>query len=199
MFTSRAEYRMLLRQDNADQRLTPRSYGIGLASAERMKRVEEKTRKVDHIISFLKEESVSPEEVDHLLLAQDTAPLSQKTQMANILLRPQISLEGMREKISRVGEYFANAGELSTEEIEEAELQIKYESYIEKERDLAEKMSRLENISVPADFDFQQVQSLSSEAREKLTRIRPETIGQASRISGVSPSDIAVLIVFLGR
>ena len=128
MFTSRAEYRMLLRQDNADQRLTPRSYEIGLASADRIRRVEEKTRKVGHIISFLKDESVSPEEVDHLLLEQKTAQLSQKTKMANILLRPQISLEGMREKISRVGEYFTTAGDLSAEEIEEAELQIKYES-----------------------------------------------------------------------
>jgi tRNA uridine 5-carboxymethylaminomethyl modification enzyme len=199
MFTSRAEYRMLLRQDNADLRLTPRSFKIGLADDERMKRVEEKYRLVDSIIRFLKEESVSPDEIDHLLHEKKTNPIPQRLKLLNILLRPQISLNEMADQVGKVSAFLSTLQGVSKEEIEEAEIRIKYESYIGKEQDLADKMGRLENIAIPSDFDYHILKSISSEAREKLSRVRPGTIGQASRISGVNPSDISVLIVFLGR
>ena len=199
MFTSRAEYRMLLRQDNADLRLTPIGHKLGLAGDDRLRRMEAKYRTVDSIIRFLKEESITPAEVDPLLHARKTNPLMQKLKLSGILLRPQISLADMAEHVAKVREFIEGLGEVSKEEIEEAELQVKYESYIGKEQDLADKMGRLENIKIPLEFDYLEIKSLSSEAREKLSKTRPGTIGQASRISGVSPSDISVLIVFLGR
>jgi tRNA uridine 5-carboxymethylaminomethyl modification enzyme len=199
MFTSRAEFRMLLRQDNADLRLTPIGYEVGLAGEERMKRMKVKYKTVDSIIRFLKEESVTPAEVDPLLHACKTNPLAQKLKLAGILLRPQISLGDMAEQVDKVRDFIVGLGEVSKEEIEEVELQIKYESYIGKEKDLAEKVGRLENIKIAPEFDYHGLKSLSSEAREKLSKTRPGTIGQASRISGVSPSDISVLIVFMGR
>ena len=199
MFTSRAEYRMLLRQDNADLRLTPIGHELGLAGDDRLRRMEAKYRTVDSIIRFLKEESITPAEVDPLLHARKTNPLMQKLKLSGILLRPQISLADMAEHVAKVRVFIEGLGEVSKEEIEEAELQVKYESYIGKEQDLADKMGRLENIKIPLEFDYLEIKSLSSEAREKLSKTRPGTIGQASRISGVSPSDISVLIVFLGR
>jgi len=199
MFTSRAEYRMLLRQDNADLRLTPIGHKLGLAGDDRLRRMEAKYRTVDSIIRFLKEESITPAEVDPLLHARKTNPLMQKLKLSGILLRPQISLADMAEHVAKVRVFIEGLGEVSKEEIEEAELQVKYESYIGKEQDLADKMGRLENIKIPLEFDYLEIKSLSSEAREKLSKTRPGTIGQASRISGVSPSDISVLIVFLGR
>jgi tRNA uridine 5-carboxymethylaminomethyl modification enzyme len=199
MFTSRAEYRILLRQDNADLRLTPAGYELGLAGEDRMRRVEEKYGKVSRIIRFLKEESVTPEEIDPLLKSKRTAPLNQKMKLSGILLRPQISLPEIAGQVTKVGSFLKQLGDGLEEEIGEAEIQVKYEGYIAKEEEVARKMTRLENIQIPADFEFNGVKSLSSEAREKLTKIRPGTIGQASRISGVSPADISVLIVFLGR
>jgi len=199
MFTSRAEYRILLRQDNADLRLTPRSYDLGLASEARLKRVEEKYKIVDSITGFLKEESISPSEVELLFARKETPSLSQKSKLGSVLLRPQISIFDLYEE-SKVFKKFVNElGDSLKEEMEEAELQVKYQGYIEKEQELADKISKLENITLQPDFDYHALKSLSSEAREKLSKIRPATIGQASRISGVSPSDISVLIVFLGN
>lgn len=199
MFTSRAEYRILLRQDNADIRLTQKSYELGLASQERMDRVEEKYSIIGNMVSYLRDESVSPAEVNDLLIKKGTREISQKSKLSNILLRPQISLSDLRKYISSVESYFENLGVDIEEEAEEAELIIKYESYIQKEQEIADKLLRLEEIQLGSDFDYNRIKSLSSEAREKLSRIRPANIGQASRISGVSPSDISVLIVFLGR
>jgi tRNA uridine 5-carboxymethylaminomethyl modification enzyme len=199
MFTSRAEYRILLRQDNADLRLTPAGYNLGLAGEERMNRVKEKYGIVDRIISFLKEESIGPAEVDHLLTSKSTSVLSQRMKLANILLRPQISLQEMAQNIEKVGAFINEFGIDLEEEISAAEIRVKYESYIQKEQEVADKITKLEDIRIPPGFDFLEIKSLSSEAREKLSKVQPGTIGQASRISGVSPADISVLIVFLGR
>jgi tRNA uridine 5-carboxymethylaminomethyl modification enzyme len=199
MFTSRAEYRILLRQDNADHRLTPLGYKLGLTGEDRMRRLREKYAIVDRIIQFLRTESVSPEEAEALLISNKTALLSQKSKLSNILLRPQVSLADMSRKIEKVGNFLDSLGPDLAEEMDEAEIRIKYEGYIEKEQELAGKMTRLEDIPIPAFFDYTDIKSLSSEAREKLTKVKPGTIGQASRISGVSPSDVSVLIVFLGR
>lgn len=199
MFTSRAEYRILLRQDNADFRLTPHGYQLGLAGEERMKQVQEKYKKINTIIRFLKEESIAPDEINHLLQEKRTAPLNQKMKLDGILLRPQITLMDLVNHVNKVGNFISELGTDLEEETGEAEIMVKYEGYIDKEREVADKMTRLEDIPIPVDFNFHEIKSLSSESREKLTRVRPGTIGQASRISGVSPADISVLIVFLGR
>jgi tRNA uridine 5-carboxymethylaminomethyl modification enzyme len=199
MFTSRAEYRILLRQDNADQRLTRLSNLIGLASTERVKIVSEKYRMVDEFIAFLKSESVQPDKINELLSEKMTDPISQKQKVSTILLRPQMFLSDIIANVEVVRNYTENMGELREEIIEETELRIKYESYIGKEQDLADKLSHLENLALPGEFNYSKITSLSHEAREKLSKIKPRTIGQASRISGVSPADISVLIVYLGR
>jgi tRNA uridine 5-carboxymethylaminomethyl modification enzyme len=199
MFTSRAEYRILLRQDNADLRLTPMSRELGLASSDRMKRVEEKYSMVDSITRFLKETSISPDEIDPLLIRKETPGLFQKSKLGSVLLRPQVSIFDLYDESAELKKFIDGLGSSLEEELEEAELQVKYEGYIAKEQELADKLSKLENITLHSDFDYHSLKSLSSEAREKLSKIRPSTIGQASRISGVSPSDISVLIVFLGR
>jgi tRNA uridine 5-carboxymethylaminomethyl modification enzyme len=198
MFTSRAEYRLLLRQDNADQRLTPLSYEIGLASEERMKKVGEKSKNVVNIIGFLKKESILPEEINSMLENNETKGILQKAKFAALLLRPQVSifdLAGSSKKLSG----FCNEGVFTNEELEEAEILVKYENYIEKEQEIVDKLSKFEFIPLRIDFDYASMNSLSMEAREKLSRVRPETFGQASRISGVSPADISVLIVYIGR
>jgi len=199
MFTSRAEYRILLRQDNADQRLTRLSNQIGLAPAERVKTVSEKYRMVDDFIAFLKSESVQPDKINELLSEKMTDPISQKQKISTILLRPQMFLNDIIRNVEVVRNYTEKLGELREEIIEETELRIKYESYIGKEQDLADKLSNLENLALPGEFNYSKITSLSHEAREKLSKIKPRTIGQASRISGVSPADISVLIVYLGR
>lgn len=199
MFTSRAEYRILLRQDNADFRLTPLAYQLGMVGEDRLERLRSKYDTIKNIRTFLNEESVSPEEINALLSEKNTALLSQKTKYCNVLLRPQISLKDIVEKVEKARNFISSFPNEVEEEMEEVEIQVKYEGYIEKEQELAEKLIRLEYIKIPADFDFHTITSLSSEAREKLSRIRPSTIGQASRISGVSPADISILIVFLGR
>ncbi|MEI6682811.1 MAG: tRNA uridine-5-carboxymethylaminomethyl(34) synthesis enzyme MnmG [Bacteroidota bacterium] len=199
MFTSRAEYRILLRQDNADRRLTGLSHQIGLASAERLEKVYEKYIKIDKLIGFLKAEPILPDQVNGLLEEKMTDPISQKQKAATLLLRPQLYLKEMLAAISQLSTY-ASANNLAEDEtVEEAEIVIKYENYIGKEQELADKMAHLENLAIPASFDYKNVNSITIEAREKLNKIRPGTIGQASRISGVSPSDISVLIVYLGR
>jgi len=197
MFTSRAEYRTLLRQDNADFRLTPKSFEIGLAKENRMRRMEEKKSKSDAFVSFFKETSVKPEEVNPILEAKQSSLIKQSGKMFKIFSRPNITIEDMR-KIASV-ESFIIENELDSEVIEQTEIQVKYSGYIEKEKNNADKLNRLEGIKIPANFDYSKLKSMSMEAREKLSKIRPVTISQASRISGVSPSDISVLLVYMGR
>ena len=199
MFTSRAEYRVLLRQDNADQRLTAFSNNLGLASAGRMKNVLEKYKKIEKVIKFIKEESILPLQINSLLAEKMTDPISQKYKMSSILLRPQIFLIDIIKHVASVRGFFSENDLLQDAIIEEAEIKIKYESYIFKEQALADKMSHLEYLSLASVTDYSMLTSLSYEAREKLSKIKPLTIGQASRISGVSPADISVLIVYIGR
>ena len=197
MFTSRAEYRTLLRQDNADIRLTPRSYEIGLASKERLDRVKEKQEKTDLLIDFLQRTSISPEEVNPLLNVRDSAPIAQSMKMYKIASRPQL-LYGDVHAFPKVNSFIEENG-LDEEILEQAEVHIKYAGYIEKEKNNADKLNRLEHIKIPHDFDYSKIKSMSFEAREKLTKIQPISISQAARISGVSPSDISVLLVYMGR
>lgn len=198
MFTSRAEYRILLRQDNADARLTELSYQLGLAKEDRYQRYLMKRQKVEEIKSFLDETYAYPDEINGLLERNGSSRIEQKTKLSYLLLRPQIGLSDMIGVLSSLEQY--REGDRFTKEcLEEAEIQIKYDSYIQKEKELAEKLNRLEFIKLPKDFDYHTIQSLSYECREKLNRYKPETLGQASRISGISPADINVLAIFLGR
>ncbi len=197
MFTSRAEYRTLLRQDNADLRLTPISYKLGLASEERIKKVEEKKRKTDKLIQFLKETSVSKEQINPILERKGSALINQSMKMYKIAARPQLSLLDFKE--IEALEAFIILEEIDQIIIEQAEIHLKYSGYIEKEKSNADKLNRLESVVIPQTFNYTKVKSLSYEAREKLTKIQPTTISQASRISGVSPSDISVLLVHMGR
>lgn len=200
MFTSRAEYRILLRQDNADMRLTPLAHKLGLASDERMERVHYKMEAIEGIRKFMKKESVSPDEINGYLESAGSKPLSQKIKMENLVFRPEVSLSHLIKNISSLSIFVDSLGENHIEEIlEETEILLKYDNYIQKEQEIANKITKLENIKLHDNFDYQKLKSLSYEAREKLSRIRPKTIGQASRISGVSPSDISVLVVYLGR
>lgn len=199
MFTSRAEYRILLRQDNADLRLTPLSFQLGLASKSRMNRVKQKYEMVTRLIAFVKEQQIHPDEINLLLTWKKTPPIAQKMKIANILLRPQISFNDLLIHVPRISEFCRKMGRNIIEETEEAELQIKYENYIQKEKEIAQKISRLEDLRLDAKINYLQLPSLSSEAREKLTKIKPETIGQAARISGITPADISLLLVFLGK
>ena len=197
MFTSRAEYRTLLRQDNADFRLTPRGYELGLASENRLRRMEEKQSKSDSFVQFFKDTSVEPKEINPILEKKNSAQVKQKDKMFKLFARPQISMADMR-KVASVNAYILENG-LDTEVLEQAEIQVKYAGYIEKEKSNADKLQRLENVKIPKDFDYSKLQSMSLEARGKLNDIQPVTVSQASRISGVSPADISVLLVYLGR
>lgn len=198
MFTSRAEYRILLRQDNADTRLTELSYKLGLAKKDRYQKFQKKYYKVEEIKAYLAENYVYPDEINSLLEQKGSAHIEQKTKLSYLLLRPQVSLEDLINNLP-VLETYRGADRFLKECLEEAEIQIKYDSYIQKERELAEKLDRLEFIKLPTDFDYHTIQSLSYESREKLNRYKPATLGQASRISGISPADINVLAIFLGR
>jgi tRNA uridine 5-carboxymethylaminomethyl modification enzyme len=197
MFTSRAEYRTLLRQDNADLRLTPKGYELGLASKERMDRVLEKQRKTDLLIKFLNETSVRQEEMNPILEAKNLALINQSMKLFKIAARPQLDFSDFKnlKKLSS----FLEDNKIDKEVIEQAEIHLKYSGYIDKEKNNADKLNRLENVKIPATFNYQKLQSLSYEAREKLSKIQPTSISQASRISGVSPSDISVLLVYMGR
>ncbi len=197
MFTSRAEYRILLRQDNADLRLTPLAHEMGLASTERLERVQEKQKNTKEFLSFLKETSVDPKEANPILNGLNSAEIDQKRKLDQLLSRPQVGVQDLL-KIASVKE-FADARGLSSEELEQTEIQLKYKGYIDREHDNAQKLVRLEGIRIPDTFDFDRLQSLSLEAREKLNEIRPVNIAQASRISGVNPADINVLLVHMGR
>ena len=197
MFTSRAEYRTLLRQDNADLRLTPKGFEIGLASKERMERVLEKQRKTDLLIAFLENTSVKPEEINPILEDKELALVSQSLKLFKIATRPQLSFDDLKD-IAALKE-FVNGNSIDAEIIEQAEIHLKYSGYIDKEKNNADKLNRLENVLIPSSFDYHKLNSLSTEARQKLTKIKPTSISQASRISGVSPSDISVLLVYMGR
>jgi len=206
MFTSRAEYRILLRQDNADLRLTPLGHSIGLAKDDRMFRVEQKVFFINKIIERFKKVKCDHTEVNDYLVSRGTSPISERTSFYNILLRPQVDLASLRSSLIGLKKLIAdcelpsdNSNGLVHEILEEAEILIKYEGYIEREKEIVSKMIRLEEVTIIEGFDFQKIKSLSTEARQKLSKIRPQTLGQASRISGVSPSDVSVLMVYLGR
>ena len=196
MFTSRAEFRTLLRQDNADLRLTEKSYRLGLASQERMDKVKAKRENVDKVKEILASLNLDPEETAGFLESVQSATLLTKQKAAQILLRPMIGLKEMINQIPKVKEALAG---FDNETLEQAEIQIKYEAYIEKEKDLVFKMSQLEDLIIPDNFNYEKLVSLSNEARQKFTKIKPRTLGQASRISGVNPSDVQILMVFMGR
>lgn len=197
MFTSRAEYRTLLRQDNADRRLTPLGYEIGTVSEARYRAWEAKERKVSGFITYIKELSVTPEEVNPILEKYESSPMKQGDKFQKVLSRPDVTLADF-EAIDRIAEYIKK-NELTEEEKTCAEVEVKYAGYIEKERNNADKLNRLESVRIPDNFDYDKIVSLSFEGREKLKKIRPVTLSQASRISGVSPADISVLLIYMGR
>ena len=199
MFTSRAEYRILLRQDNADMRLTERSHCLGLASEGRYARFLDKQQRVNTLIERLQNTSVSPDEINGLLDRYGTSPIQQRTRLSYLLLRPQLSLFDLMEGLPSLLAAYPLDDRFVREVVQEAEILVKYDGYINKEYDLAEKLNRLDSVRLPVDFDYHSLTSLSYEAREKLNRYRPETLGQASRISGISPADVSVLAIFLGR
>lgn len=197
MFTSRAEHRILLRQDNADLRLTPMGYNLGLASKERFDRVSEKLDALKKIFRFLKKESIEPDSINSYLLEIKTMPIKQKVKIENLLLRPQVSIYDLIKHVDKLQNFIGKIDNYKKEILEEAEIYIKYRNYIQKEEEIAEKLEKYEDYILNENFDYKGLKSLSYEAREKLTKIKPRTIGQASRISGVSPADISVLLIHL--
>ncbi|MEO5675395.1 MAG: tRNA uridine-5-carboxymethylaminomethyl(34) synthesis enzyme MnmG [Chitinophagales bacterium] len=203
MFTSRAEFRILLRQDNADLRLTPLSYQIGLASSKRMFRVKQKQDALIKIINYLNKNKINPAVIDPYLVSRETSPIAESTFLYNILLRPQVTLKSLITAINDIdvdiNELTYDIPELKDELLEEVEITIKYEGYTTREKQLVDKINRLEEVPIVSTFDYGIIKSLSSEARQKLSKIKPATLGQASRISGVSPSDVSILMVHLGR
>ena len=196
MFTSRSEYRLLLRQDNADVRLTPLSHSIGLANDERLQKVESKIKNYENLIKYFKNNSAEPQEANAYLEAIHSAPLTQKVRYFNVLSRPDVTINDLAAHCADIN---GVVSDLDGDTIMQAEILMKYEGYIEREKENAEKVAKLDNYKIKADFDYKGVNSLSLEARDKLTKLRPETIGQASRISGINPADISVLLVHLGR
>ena len=199
MFTSRAEYRILLRQDNADARLTEKGYEIGLATEERLNHYKNKYEKINELVDLLKTTNISPDRINGLLESKGTPGIANKMRLAQILTRPQINLRDMINSIDYLKENYDLSNESIRNIVEEAEIIVKYEGYIDKEREVADKLNRLENVKLSPDFDYYALKSLTMEAREKLTKHKPQTLGQASRISGISPADISVIAVFLGR
>ena len=197
MFTSRAEYRTLLRQDNADLRLTPKGFELGLASEKRLKRMEEKHEAAEKFVNFFEMQSVKPEEINPILEDKKSSPVKQSGKLFKVFSRPNIEMEDVR-KVESV-ETYIQENNLDREVIEQTEIQVKYAGYIAKEKNNADKLTRLEYVKIPENFDYSQIKSMSFEAREKLKKIQPTTVSQASRISGVSPNDISVLLVYMGR
>ena len=196
MFTSRAEFRTLLRQDNADLRLTELSYRLGLASQVRMDKVIEKRNSVEKIKAIVKDFAVEPEEINSYFASVNSSPLTEKQKVQKILLRPDVELDELADTLPALKELLKS---FSKDSLEQASIQIKYEVYIEREKDLVKKMSQLEELEIPETFDYKKISSLGNEAREKLSKIKPRTLGQASRISGINPSDVQILMVFMGR
>ncbi|WP_431133042.1 tRNA uridine-5-carboxymethylaminomethyl(34) synthesis enzyme MnmG [Psychroserpens mesophilus] len=197
MFTSRAEYRTLLRQDNADFRLTPKGYDLGLASELRLRRMEEKQKHSENFVNFFRDTSVKPEDANPVLEAKNSAQVKQSDKMFKLFARPNITIDDMRQ--FEAVETYIQQHSLDREVIEQTEIQIKYSGYIAKEKNNADKLNRLEDVKIPKNFDYEKLKSMSTEAKQKLSKIQPVTISQASRISGVSPADISVLLVYLGR
>ena len=197
MFTSRAEYRTLLRQDNADIRLTPKGHALGIASEKRLRRMEEKLSKAESFVEFFRTQSVKPEEANPVLESKGSALIRQSDKMFKVFSRPNIGIEDVRKFVAV--EDYINENNLDREVIEQAEIQVKYSGYIAKEKNNADKLTRLEYVKIPMGFDYSQIKSMSYEAREKLEKVQPTTVAQASRISGVSPNDISVLLVYMGR
>jgi tRNA uridine 5-carboxymethylaminomethyl modification enzyme len=199
MFTARAEYRILLRQDNADERLTRKGFSIGLAEIERIKRLEQKEKLVENIISFLEETSVEPDKINSFLGEAQTSKISQKVKAISIASRPQLNLKSLINEISKTKVNEILKSGMFEEVMESAEIKIKYEGYIQREKIVADKIKRLDKVKIPEDINYHELLSISTEGRQKLSRIKPENIGQAGRISGVSPSDINILLMYLGR
>ena len=198
MFTSRAEYRILLRQDNADIRLTHKAHILGLATDEMMRRVERKKEKTEKLIGFLKKTSTSPEEINKTLNSKNSTEIKQKMKIDKVLSRPKITISDFTSTNKALNKYVAEE-KMEKSVLEQAEIEIKYTGYISREKDVADKIKRLESVKIPKDIDFTKFSSLSNESKEKLTKIKPSSLGQASRISGIKPSDISVLMVYLGR
>ncbi len=198
MFTSRAEFRILLRQDNADIRLTEKSHKIGLATDEMLENVLQKIDQTKKTISFIKKTSTSPEEINETLEKKSSTVIRQKMKIDKVLSRPNLSISDFVRTNNALKNYI-NQNNINSEVLEQAEIEIKYLGYINRERDVAEKINRLEKVKIPNDIDYTMFSSLSNESKEKLTSIQPKTLGQASRISGIKPSDISVLMVYLGR
>ena len=196
MFTSRAEHRLLLRQDNADIRLSPIGYELGLINDARLDKVNEKIKNSDDIVAYTKSHSIDPSSINSLLESLETSPLTQGAKLFNLLSRPQVGFNDLIKADSALNELLSK---YDKETIEQAEIKIKYESYFEKEMDIVDRMKKMEDREINAGFDYHTLSSLSKEAREKLMKIKPRTLGQASRISGVSPSDISVLMVHMSR
>ncbi|MCB0430744.1 MAG: tRNA uridine-5-carboxymethylaminomethyl(34) synthesis enzyme MnmG [Flavobacteriales bacterium] len=199
MFTSRAEYRLMLRQDNADQRLTPLAHRIGLASDARMQHTQNKIKAKHELLEFLKKENIEPADINPILNEIDSAPIKQKLKLIQLLARPNVTCAALAKCSPSLTNFLGTLKNLKEDTMLQCEIQIKYEGYMERERELADKVNRLEGIHLHDELDYHRLTSLSSEAREKLTQIRPKTVGQAARISGVSPSDISVLMIYLGR
>ena len=199
MFTSRAEYRILLRQDNADIRLTPLGFKIGLADLKRKERVDKKIEGTKTFKKDLRKIAIAPEQVNPFLKSIGSAPISQKMKLSSIITRPKVYLNNLLELSVEAKKIARDIHTIHEEILDQVEIQMKYDGYIEREQDQAQKMSRLENVRIPEDIDFRKLNSLSTEAKEKLSEIKPITIGQASRVSGVSPSDVSVLLVYMGR
>jgi tRNA uridine 5-carboxymethylaminomethyl modification enzyme len=196
MFTSRAEFRTLLRQDNADLRLTEIGYNLGLAKKIRLDNLNRKKEGVEKVKAILNLFTIEPEKINDFLISVYSSPLSTKQKAAQVLLRPGISLIPMMNAVTEIKN---ELNSFETDVLEQAEIQIKYETYIEKEKELVQKMSQLENLIIPDSFNYDKLTSLSNEARQKFTKIQPKTLGQASRISGVNPSDIQILMLYMGR
>jgi tRNA uridine 5-carboxymethylaminomethyl modification enzyme len=196
MFTSRAEFRTLLRQDNADLRLTEVSYRMGLASQERMEKVLQKKKEVESIKNVLKNTAVEPSEVNEFFTTINSSPISEKQRLEKIVLRPNLGLNDLMEHLPKVKEAL---GEFSTDALEQAEIQTKYQVYIDKEKELVDRMRQMEDLEIPERFDYQRIVSLGVEAKEKLIKMKPKTLGQASRISGINPADVQILMVYMGR
>jgi tRNA uridine 5-carboxymethylaminomethyl modification enzyme len=195
MFTSRAEFRTLLRQDNADLRLTEMSYRMGLASQERMEKVIKKNNEVDQLKAIFRETVLEPAEINEFFTEKSSATIQERQKLERILLRPNINIQEMQgiEKVQNILEQF------DPQSVEQAEIQVKYQVYLDKEKELVGRMKQLEDLEIPEQFDYLRINSLGAEAREKLSKARPKTLGQASRISGINPSDVQILMVFMGR
>ena len=199
MFTSRAEYRILLRQDNADIRLTPIGHAIGLASDDALDRVNKKNAGTEKLKRLLEKEAVLPEVANSILANKDSAPINQQVRLSSLITRPNITMDEIFEMSSTVKSEADVLTATHSEIVSQTEIQLKYDGYINREQDVAKKMNRLDEVKIPVSLDYWSLSSLSSEAKEKLTALKPATIGQASRVSGISPSDVSVLMIFLGR